>query len=153
MPFQEILPAEQARPTLLTEEVAEAALASRLAEAASTAIDLSREIPLRAWLFCLEPQRHVLLLVLHHIAGDGWSMGPLSQDLAQAYTAAAAVARRRPLPSSPCSMPTTLCGSASSWERRAIPRACWHSSLASGARRWLEHRRNSTCLPTARARR
>ena len=36
MPFQEILPAEQARPTLLSEEVAEAALASRLAEAAAT---------------------------------------------------------------------------------------------------------------------
>ena len=46
-------------------------------------MDLSREILLRAWLFCLEPQRHVLL-VLHHIAGDGWSMGPLSQDLARA---------------------------------------------------------------------
>ena len=87
MAFQEILPAEQARPTLLSEVVAEAALASRLAEAAATAIDLSREIPLRAWLFCLESQRHVLLLVLHHIAGDGWSMGPLSQDLAQAYAA------------------------------------------------------------------
>ena len=87
MPFQEILPAEQARPTLLTEVVAEAALASRLAKAAATAMDLSREIPLRAWLFCLESQRHVLLLVLHHIAGDGWSMGPLSRDLAQAYAA------------------------------------------------------------------
>ena len=87
MAFQEILPAEQARPKLLSEEVAEAALASRLAEAAATSMDLSREIPLRAWLFCLESQRHVLLLVLHHIAGDGWSMGPLSRDLAQAYAA------------------------------------------------------------------
>ena len=77
MPFQEILPAEQARPALLSEEVAEEALASRLTQAAATAIDLSREIPLRAWLLGLEPQRHVLLLVLHHIAGDGWSMGPL----------------------------------------------------------------------------
>ena len=75
MAFQEILPAEQARPTLLSEVVAEAALASRLAEAAATSMDLSGEIPLRAWLFCLESQRHVLLLVLHHIAGDGWVDG------------------------------------------------------------------------------
>ena len=47
----------------------------------------SREIPLRAWLFQLEPQRHVLLLLLHHIAGDGWSLGPLARDLARAYAA------------------------------------------------------------------
>ena len=80
-PFQEILPAEQARPPLFIEAVAESELATRLAQGASTAIDLSREIPLRAWLLRLEPQRHVLLLVLHHIAGDGWSLGPLCRDL------------------------------------------------------------------------
>ena len=51
------------------------------------AIDLAREIPLRAWLFRIEPQRHVLLLLLHHIAGDGWSLGPLTRDLARAYAA------------------------------------------------------------------
>src|SRR5260370_31583787 len=79
VPFQQILPAEQARPALITEVVCEALLASRLAQLAATSIDLSREIPLRAWLLQLEPQRYVLLLVLHHIAGDGWPLGPLSR--------------------------------------------------------------------------
>ncbi|SEG84457.1 amino acid adenylation domain-containing protein [Actinacidiphila yanglinensis] len=49
--------------------------------------DLSVQPPLRATLFGLGPQDHALLLVLHHIAGDGWSFLPLTEDLATAYAA------------------------------------------------------------------
>src|SRR5262245_52859392 len=87
VPFQHILPGSEVALTLVCETVSETELPDRLAAAAATEIDLSRELPLRAWLFRLTPRQHVLLILLHHIAGDGWSMGPLSRDIAQAYTA------------------------------------------------------------------
>jgi len=44
--------------------------------------------PCGPWLFRLGgPARHALLLLLHHIAGDGWSLGVLLRDLARAYAA------------------------------------------------------------------
>jgi len=50
--------------------------------------DLERDVLLRATLLRLEPQRHVLLLTLHHIGADGWSIGVVMQELAELYTAA-----------------------------------------------------------------
>ncbi|WP_273940849.1 non-ribosomal peptide synthetase [Kutzneria chonburiensis] len=55
--------------------------------AARHKFDLLAETPLRASLFRVAPERHVLMLVMHHIVADGWSMGPLCNDLSFAYTA------------------------------------------------------------------
>src|SRR4030095_9322640 len=67
--------------------VSEGELAGALTAASQAGFDLSREVPLRAHLFALGGREHVLLLVLHHIAGDGWSLGPLARDLSHAYGA------------------------------------------------------------------
>ncbi|HXB23008.1 MAG TPA: amino acid adenylation domain-containing protein, partial [Candidatus Solibacter sp.] len=86
-PYQRILPVEEARPEFITETVNEEDLNQKLAAATRTGIELQRELPLRTWLFRLGPQSHVLLFLLHHIAGDGWSMRPLAHDVEQAYQA------------------------------------------------------------------
>ena len=56
-------------------------------ELARHPFDLAAETPIRAHLLRTGPEEHTLLLVLHHIAGDGWSTGPLLRDLAAAYAA------------------------------------------------------------------
>src|SRR6186997_3391082 len=92
VPRQEILPPLSARPRLEIGSVDEAGLPAALTTAAGRGFDLSREIPLRAHLFEIADAQHggaehVLLIVLHHIAGDGWSLGPLARDLAALYRA------------------------------------------------------------------
>ncbi len=84
---QEILERSAARVGLSVSAVSEAELSAALSSAAGASFDLARELPLRAHLFELGAREHVLLLVLHHIAGDGWSLSPLARDLGRFYRA------------------------------------------------------------------
>ncbi|HTQ22839.1 condensation domain-containing protein, partial [Mycobacterium sp.] len=60
-------------------------LAEAIEEAARYSFDLGIDIPFRTRLFRVTDQEHVLLITVHHIAGDGWSIGVLAADLGEAY--------------------------------------------------------------------
>ncbi|CRK58226.1 Siderophore biosynthesis non-ribosomal peptide synthetase modules @ Bacillibactin synthetase component F [Alloactinosynnema sp. L-07] len=74
------------RPELAVVECAEAEVSELVRAAAGAVFDLAAP-QLRVTLFATAPQEHVLLVVVHHIAADGWSMGPLLRDLGTAYQA------------------------------------------------------------------
>ncbi|MHC5763140.1 amino acid adenylation domain-containing protein, partial [Nostoc sp.] len=49
--------------------------------------ELTNDLLLRVKLLRLEAREHIVLLTMHHIASDGWSIGVLVQELAKLYPA------------------------------------------------------------------
>ncbi|CAL9608691.1 condensation domain-containing protein [Streptomyces sp. enrichment culture] len=132
VPHQRVLPAEEARPVLHTLRCPRAGLAEAEAAAARHPFDILTAPPLRATLLTVEdePGEHVLMLVMHHIVGDGWSVRPLVRDLGEAY--AARLAGRAPqLPPLPVRYADFAL-----WERESAARtlesrlAYWRPALA-----------------------
>ncbi|MEK9520920.1 amino acid adenylation domain-containing protein [Streptomyces venezuelae] len=74
-----------AAPDLAVEECGD--LDARLAELAAAAPDLEREAPLRARLLTGAGGAQAVLLTLHYLAVDEWSVVPLFRDLTTAYGA------------------------------------------------------------------
>ncbi len=71
-----------------------------MVEKACKAFDLTQNPLIRLGLFRLAPNRHVLLLVMHHIISDGWSMSVFLKETIELYEA---TQQKRPaqLPSQP----------------------------------------------------
>ncbi|MFJ9566276.1 amino acid adenylation domain-containing protein, partial [Streptomyces fuscichromogenes] len=86
-PFQHVLTPDEAGEILRVTQATEEQVADLVAAEAGHAFDLSAQVPIRALLIETAPDAHVLVLVIHHVAGDGWSMGPLGRDLSAAYAA------------------------------------------------------------------
>jgi amino acid adenylation domain-containing protein len=108
----------------------EAAAARRAAEEAARPFDLERGPLFRAALLRLEADDHVLLLTLHHVVGDGWSMGVLYREMSALYAAFCAG-----LPS-PLPEPRLQYADFAAWERSrdavemAEELAYWRARLA-----------------------
>ncbi|WP_082970290.1 non-ribosomal peptide synthetase, partial [Mycobacterium sp. E2989] len=89
VPFQEVLPA---RPGMWRRGDAtvvavpdQQAVAGELITLAAHPFNLAAEIPIRAQIYSAAPDDHVLAIVLHHIAFDGWSLAPMFTDIGVAY--------------------------------------------------------------------
>ncbi|MGC4060226.1 MAG: amino acid adenylation domain-containing protein [Aquabacterium sp.] len=67
---------------------------------AEQAFQLDRDLPLRACLFKLDEEAHLLVLAVHHIVADGWSVQILVDELSALYTARVQgkAANLKPLP-------------------------------------------------------
>ncbi|KMS69733.1 hypothetical protein ACZ91_66470, partial [Streptomyces regensis] len=87
VPHQVVLPADT-EVAFTVREVTAGELEQASAEAARHLFALGTEVPFRATLFPVDGgERHVLLLLMHHIVADGSSTAPLLRDLSTAYTA------------------------------------------------------------------
>ncbi|MGD1258006.1 amino acid adenylation domain-containing protein, partial [Mycobacterium seoulense] len=88
IPQQVVIPAER---TGFACEVVDARgwpddrLRERMAAAARYTFDLASESPLHTELFAIGNDTHILVVAVHHIAADGWSITPFARDLGVAY--------------------------------------------------------------------
>ncbi|HET7462356.1 MAG TPA: amino acid adenylation domain-containing protein, partial [Longimicrobium sp.] len=92
VPEQRVAPAAASRFHLAGHDLggradAEAELARLMAEEADAPFDLERGPLIRGRLIRLAADDHVLLLTMHHIVSDGWSMGVLFGELSALYAA------------------------------------------------------------------
>ncbi|MYT26916.1 non-ribosomal peptide synthetase, partial [Streptomyces sp. SID7760] len=93
VPAQRVLPAAEAAgldvvdlPAAVREGGPEA-IAAAVREVALRPFDLAAAPPFRATLLRIGAEDHVLVLAMHHIVSDGWSLDILTEDLGACYRA------------------------------------------------------------------
>ncbi|WP_449220633.1 amino acid adenylation domain-containing protein [Tistrella mobilis] len=89
-PVQMIAPAPAAWP-IAVEDLSGCpaeTVTARVAAEAETPFDLARPFKLRSRLLRLGADDHLLLITLHHVASDGWSLGVLTAEIGAHYAAA-----------------------------------------------------------------
>ncbi|MEY3739740.1 MAG: hypothetical protein RLZZ192_416, partial [Pseudomonadota bacterium] len=118
--------------TTLSKRDQEQRVEQRISEDSSRLFDLSRDLMLRSTLLRLNDREFVLILVIHHGAGDGVSLPIFVRDLGQAYAARLPGSRHASTP-----LPVTYADHAA-WQKRLLEGtgelerqlAFWRESLA-----------------------
>ncbi|WP_052061456.1 non-ribosomal peptide synthase/polyketide synthase [Rhodococcoides fascians] len=87
---QVVLGTAEAGVTVVVDDVDESSIEQALRDFVSAGFDVTRAVPVRIRILRVSETEHVLAFVAHHIAADGFSMGPLTRDVMVAYTARAA---------------------------------------------------------------
>ena len=126
----------------------EATLRDLMHVEATQPFDLAAGPLIRAAVLRLASDEHVLLVTMHHIVSDGWSMDACSRVSSVLLYAAFAQGRPSPLPELRCNMRTTRCGSAAGCRAR-----CWSSSCRTGSSNLPVRRACWSFRPIGRGRR
>ncbi|MFE5922361.1 amino acid adenylation domain-containing protein [Streptomyces sp. NPDC056468] len=149
VPYQQVLEGAGSRPELVVAEAGDR-WRELLRLEAGRGFDLAVEMPWRTTLLRVSDAEWVLLLVAHHIATDGWSMGVLANDLQTAYRARVSGVEPgwEPLP--------VQYADYALWQREVLGALDDPDSAAAGQiahwRRALEGAPQETALPFDRAR-
>lgn len=99
--------------------------AERMAlEEARRPFDLAAAPPVRASLLRISDRHHVLLVTLHHIACDGWSIAVLTREIGAAYSARVTGRRHQPPPLA------VQYGDFAVWQRRLLRGSVLDNGLA-----------------------
>ncbi len=85
--IQKVLPTSDIDLDLTPTHLTEADLITVVSDVVTVGFDVTAEVPLRGRLFQLDRSEYVVVFVVHHISGDGFSMGPLARDVMTAYLA------------------------------------------------------------------
>jgi amino acid adenylation domain-containing protein/non-ribosomal peptide synthase protein (TIGR01720 family) len=105
----------------LQSDAAQQQLRGHLQSEAATPFNLATDPLVRVTVVRLSPAEHVIMIVMHHIVSDGWSMGVLVSELSELYTAMRAGVRAS-LPELPVQYTDYA-----DWQREQHAR--WSSSL------------------------
>ncbi|MGN7824087.1 amino acid adenylation domain-containing protein [Chitinophaga sp. 22536] len=89
VPYQQVISADGWQLSVVAGEMYDSPelLQDRLIDMVNAPFDLAKDYMLRAGLVRLSADEHILLITLHHISSDGWSVTILVNDIAELYNA------------------------------------------------------------------
>ena len=86
-PAQYVLSPEAGRPSFTAVSLPAERIAHAVEHEVRRPFDITADIPLRGVLLSASAEEHTLIVVMHHIASDGWSLAPFARDLSASYAA------------------------------------------------------------------